>query len=220
MCYSQFAKKGFYLLQQYAVAPATLESLKEICGINEPESFGLRGGTSLALRMGHRLSIDLDFFTSNNFDTGFVFQIITKKFPSAELLLEQNQTMMFSFNEVKVDFILCPFVWLHPFDIIEGIKLISIEDIIPMKLQAASYRNAKKDYWDIAALLKNYSLDQMLKIFTAKFPQVDIGFIIHSLTDFEKADTEIYPDTRIGSTWNEIKMELIIAVREYTERQL
>ena len=188
------------MLQQNAVTPATLELLKEICGLNELESFGLRGGTSVALRMGHRLSIDLDFFTSNNFDTGFVFQTITKKFLSVELLFEQNQTMMFSINDVKVDFILPPFAWLQPFDIIEGTKSISIEDIIPMKLQAASNRNAKKDYWDIAALLKNYSLDQMLKIFTAKFPQVDIGFIIHSLTDFEKADTEIDPDTRTGST--------------------
>jgi hypothetical protein len=80
MCCSQFAKKGFYMLQQNAVAPAALELLKEICGLNELESFGLRGGTSVALRMGHRLSIDLYFFTSNNFDTGFVFQIITKNF--------------------------------------------------------------------------------------------------------------------------------------------
>ena len=102
----------------------------------------------------------------------------------------------------------------------EGTRLLSIEDIIPMKLQAASSRNAKKDYWDIAALLKKYSLDEMLKIFTAKFPQVDIGFIIHSLTDFEKADTELDPDTRTGITWNEIKKELIIAVREYTEGML
>jgi len=60
----------------------------------------------------------------------------------------------------------------------------------------------------------------MLKIFTAKFPQVDIGFIIHSLTDFEKADTELDPDTFDGITWNKIKEELIIAVKEYTERQL
>jgi len=80
--------------------------------------------------------------------------------------------------------------------------------------------NAKKDYWDIAALLKKYSLDELLKIFTAKFPQVDVGFIIHSLTDFEKADTELDPDTHTDITWNGIKKELIIAVREYTERLL
>ena len=74
------------MLQQNAVAPVTLELLKTICAISELQSFGLGGGTSLALRMGHRLSIDLDLFTNTNFNTGFVFQIITKKFPSAELL--------------------------------------------------------------------------------------------------------------------------------------
>ena len=208
------------MLQQNAVASATLELLKTICAISELESFGLGGGTSLALRMGHRLSIDLDFFTNTNFNTGLVFQIITKKFPSAELLFEQNQTMMFTINDVKVDFILYPFTWLHPFDIIEGTRLLSIEDIVPMKLQAASNRNAKKDYWDIASLLNEYSLDKMLKIFTDKFPQVDIGFIIHSLTNFEKADTELDPDTYNGTTWNEIKNELINAVRQYTEKLL
>lgn len=208
------------MLQQNAVAPATLELLKTICAINELESFGLGGGTSLALRMRHRLSIDLDFFTITNFNTRVVFQIIIKKIPSAELLFEQNQTIMFSINDVKVDFILYPFRWLQPFDVIDGTRLLSVEDMIPMKLQAASNRNSKKDYWDIAALLEKHSLDTMLKIFSAKFPQVDIGFIIHSLTDFEKADTELDPDTPTGITWSEIKMKLIIAVKEYTEKQI
>ncbi len=128
--------------------------------------------------------------------------------------------MMFSINDVKVDFILYPFTWLQPFDIIEETRLLSVEDIIPMKLQAASNRNAKKDYWDIAALLKKYSLDKMLEIFTDKFPQVDIGFVIHSLTDFEKADTELDPDILTGITWNQIKEEMIIAVKQYTENLL
>lgn len=205
------------MLQQNAVAPANLELLKKICAINELKSFGLGGGTSLALRMKHRLSIDLDFFTNTNFNTRNVFQIITKKFPSAELLFEQNQTMMFSINDVKVDFILYPFAWTQPYDVIDGTRLLSVEDIIPMKLQAASNRNSKKDYWDIAALLEKYSLDTMLKIFSAKFPQIDIGFIIHSLTDFEKADTELDPDTNTGISWNEIKKKLIIAVKQYTD---
>ncbi len=43
------------MLQQNAVAPTTLELLKTICAINELEPFALGGGTSLALRMGHRV---------------------------------------------------------------------------------------------------------------------------------------------------------------------
>ena len=205
------------MLQQNAVAPVTLELLKTICATSELEAFALRGGTSLALRMGHRVSIDLYFFTNTNFSTNSVFQIITKKFASAELLFEQNQTMMFALKDIKVDFVLYPFPWLHPFDLIEGTRLLSVEDIIPMKLQAASNRNAKKDYWDLAVLLKNYSLAEMMKIFSLKFPQIDIGFIIHSLTDFEKADTEPDPDTTDDeTTWDEIKMQLTSAVTFYT----
>ncbi len=208
------------MLYQNAVPPATLELLKAICSIKELESFSLGGGTSLALRMNHRLSVDLDFFTNVNFKTDLVFQIITKKFASAELLFEQNQTMMFSINDVKVDFVLYPFPWLHSFDIIEGTRLLSVEDIIPMKLQAASNRNAKKDYWDIATLLKKFSLGEMLKIFISKFPQIDIGFIIHSLTDFEKADTEPDPDTNNKITWEDLKNELVNAVKQYTMESL
>ncbi len=46
------------MLQQNAVSSAALELLKIICTINELEAFGLGGGTSLALRMGHRISIE------------------------------------------------------------------------------------------------------------------------------------------------------------------
>lgn len=42
-------------------SPAALELLEKIYAIKELEQFGLGGGTSLALRMGHRISIDLDF---------------------------------------------------------------------------------------------------------------------------------------------------------------
>ena len=60
----------------------------------------------------------------------------------------------------------------------------------------------------------------MLEIFKTKFPQIDIGFIIHSLTDFEKGDTELDPDIYINITWDEIKVQLINEVRNYTESLL
>lgn len=78
----------------------------------------------------------------------------------------------------------------------------------------------KKDYWDIAALLRQFSLHEMLKIFKEKFPQIDTGFIIHSLTDFEKADTELDPDTLTNITWLEIKSQLINEIRIFTEDSL
>ena len=75
---------------------------------------------------------------------------------------------------------------------------------------------SKKDFWDIAALLKQYSLDEILNLFKIKFSQVDNGFIIHSLTDFEIADMELDPDSYINITWDEIKLQITNEVRNYT----
>ena len=57
----------------------------------------------------------------------------------------------------------------------------------------------------------------MLRICKTKFPQIDIGFIIHSLTDFEKADSELDPDSYANITWDEIKSRLTNEVVKYTE---
>jgi len=121
------------MLQKNAVEPITLELLKEICALTPLTNFGLGGGTNLALRMGHRFSYDLDFFANSDFQNAWVFQTITAKFPDAILLFEQNQTMMFSINDIKIDFILYPFKWHQPFEWIEKSRLISVTDIIPMK---------------------------------------------------------------------------------------
>ena len=208
------------MLYENAITPAALELLKQLSSCKELDEFGLGGGTSIALRIGHRISIDLDFFINKEFDTARLFDFITKKFPSAELLFEKNQTLLFIVNDIKTDFVLYPFPWLHPFEVTNGIKLVSIYDIIPMKLQAVSIRNAKKDYWDISALLQQFTLQEMLTIFKNKFPQIDTGFIVHSLTDFEKADTERDPDKLTNITWEDIKSELNNKVRQFTEESL
>jgi predicted nucleotidyltransferase component of viral defense system len=204
------------MLYENAVPPATLALLKNISSLAQLNSFGLGGGTSIALRLGHRFSADLDFFTNSEFDTQAIFRLLTKEFHSAELLFEKNQTIMFSIDEIKVDFVLYPFPWLKTFEIVSAIRFLSLEDIIPMKLQAVSNRNLKRDLWDIASLLNRFPLEEMLKIFKQKFPQVDIGFIIHSLTDFEKADTEPDPDVFDNKSWDEIKHQLTSAVENYT----
>lgn len=204
------------MLQEKAVQSATLALLKKLVGVEELSSFALGGGTNLALRYGHRVSFDLDFFTNTEFDKSQLFQVITKTFPSAELLFEQNQTMLFVINDVRVDFVLYPFPWFLPFEEREGTRLISEKDIIPMKLQAVSNRNSKKDYWDIALLLGKYPLKEMIRIFKKKFPQVDEGYIIHSLTDFEEAGNQFDPDSLNSITWEEVKRILSVAVRGLT----
>jgi hypothetical protein len=209
MYYFAIEKNKFQMLFKSAVEPGTLELLKTICQLPEFNSFALGEGTNLALRNGHRLSVDLDFFTSTPFNTTGIYKAISTKFKPIELLFEQNQTMMFLINNIKVDFVLYPFDWLNSF-----------EDIIPMKLQAISNRFSKKDFWDIELLLQNFSLNKMIDIFKLKFPPADPGFIIHRLTNFEHADTEEDPVSLITKTWEEIKQNLEKTVIAYTNQFL
>ena len=204
------------MLQEKAVQPATLALLKKLVGLKELSSFALGGGTNLALRYGHRLSVDLDFFTNQPFDKPQLFQLLTKTFPDTELLFEQNQTILFVINDVRVDFVLYPFPWFLSFEETNGARLLSVRDIIPKKLQATGNRNAKKDYWDIAFLLEDYPLKKMIAIFKERFPQIDEGYIIHSLTDFEAAEGQLDPDSFTDISWEAIKKKLIEAVKELT----
>ena len=204
------------MLHKNAVEPFTLELLISLCRQEQLNSFALGGGTDIALQRGLRFSADLDFFTNLPYDTRSVYKLIISLFSNAELLFEQNQTMMFLVNEVKVDFVLYPFDWLKPFVQIEETRLISLNDIIPMKLQAISNRFSKKDFWDIDFLLSEFSLKEMIMIFKQKFPPVDTGYIIHSLTNFENAEKEPDPVCLITNTWAEVKSNLTNKVRDYT----
>jgi predicted nucleotidyltransferase component of viral defense system len=208
------------MLQQPAVEPATLELLKKICTLPAVENFALGGGTNLALRLGHRLSVDLDFFTYKPYQNSDIFQAITNAFPDALLLFEQNQTMMFNIGNVKVDFILYPFKWLYPFERMNGARLIALQDIVPMKLQALSNRFSKKDFWDVAFLLDTFSLSEMLEIFKSKFLQIDIGYIVHSLTNFEDAEKDLDPVAILPKTWEAIKKELQKTVINFTSSSI
>ena len=128
--------------------------------------------------------------------------------------------MFFFIDDIKVDFVLYPFPWLHPVEFTEDCRLLTMEDIIPLKLQATGNRQSKKDFWDIVFLLEHFSLKEMLEIFHQKFPQVDPGYIVHHLTGFDEADKQFDPDILIPRTWAEIKSTLIAQVTAFTKSSL
>lgn len=56
------------MLHTETVAGPTLELLKKLEAEAAMVDFNLAGGTSLALYLGHRISVDLDLFTLKPFD--------------------------------------------------------------------------------------------------------------------------------------------------------
>lgn len=55
-------------LQTQAVSPSLMALLQTLMGEKLLSSFSLAGGTALALRFGHRESVDIDLFTEAPFE--------------------------------------------------------------------------------------------------------------------------------------------------------
>lgn len=198
------------------VKPETLGLLETLMQLPELADFLLVGGTNLSLRFGHRISVDLDLFTNLPFDREEVYNGIRKLLPQTILIDQRRQTIWLSIDGVKVDLILHEYPYLKGCEVIQKIRFLAVEDIIPMKLEAVATRGVKKDFWDIAELLNHFSLPQMLNFYQQKYPNSDPGHVLLDMTYFADADTEQLDPMGLNDlTWNDVKDKMRQTLRDY-----
>ncbi|MBA3013100.1 MAG: nucleotidyl transferase AbiEii/AbiGii toxin family protein [Desulfobacula sp.] len=156
--------------------------------------FYLAGGTALALQIGHRDSIDFDFFTTGDFDTKLQFQKIKKDlntFKLTKIHEEKNTLTILVDNEIVLSF----FGYNYPLikEVINEkyLCLAAIEDIAAMKMSAILSRASNKDYIDLYFILQIHKLKDLLELAEKKFPDIDINLILKSLVYF--ADIAMEP---------------------------
>lgn len=202
------------------VQPQTFDLLKRLMLLSELKPFALVGGTNLSLQLGHRISIDLDIFSNTPFLSTELIPVISKTFPSFDILHSTQKSFSSLIDRVKVDIILHDYHNIEPILEIDGIRLLSIPDIIAMKLGALAQRGAKKDFWDIAELLNQYTIAQMLSFFAKKYKNHDYGYIVHSLYYFEDAERQEDPIDLKGVTWKQVKDKVKRATDEFVYHQL
>lgn len=208
------------MLHTETVAEPTLELLKRLMALPELAPFSLVGGTNLALRLGHRISVDIDLFTTVSFDLAEIKDTITDAFPNALELSARNQTLLYQINGVKTDLIRHQYLEISAVENIDGIRLASLPDIIAMKLGAVAGRGAKKDFWDIHVLLEQFSVKEMIDYYAQKYPLSDPGQVVRSLVYFEDADWQQDPIDLLKVTWPEVKANLRDHIRNYTSSML
>lgn len=174
------------MLQTQTVEPATLELLKKLQQEPLLATFNLVGGTALALRIGHRKSVDLDLFTRKEFDLEEVKSMLIEKY-DLKVSYERQQTLKGFIGGVMIDCIRFNYPHLQTPDEIDGVRLESIPDIIAMKLSAIAQNGTRiKDFIDIATLSTKYSLDEMLQFYADKFSNANIVMPAKALTYFDE----------------------------------
>ncbi len=165
--------------------------------------FALGGGTSLSLRFGHRLSVDLDYFTTGEFQPRELFDALG--LGAATILSLSRNTLSLDAGGVKIDLLRHAYPELAPIAKMDGHRLVSLPDLAAEKLNAVANGGSKKDFYDVAELLKYFSLTDMLGFFSRKYPNTDPFAVIRSLAWFEEAEQEPDPIPMLGQTWESVK---------------
>ena len=177
------------MLQKNVVSEKTYNVLKLLMKDDNFNDFNLVGGTSLALRLGHRLSNDLDLFTRKDFDTEKLKKYLIDNYDFTVSFQEKN-TLKGFINGILIDCIKYDYDNLYNVDVIDDIRMLSIEDVIAMKLVAIYQDGTRiKDFIDIAYLSNLYSLNEMIE-FCNKKTNCDNSFsIMKGLIYFDNLDS-------------------------------
>ncbi len=206
------------MLHLEAVPAGALPILKRLMALPELRDHALVGGTALALRYGHRLSVDLDLFGAQ-FDHTEIQQAIETEFGN-QFSYEPGRGKAIGvfcyIGAVKVDVVKYPPLQIREIEVIDGIRLYSDADIGAMKIQAILGRGKKKDFWDLSLLMKQHGLEHLMEWHKEKFPSQMLAISIPSaITYFNDAEDSEDPVGLQGQTWEEVKRSISKAVSDY-----
>ncbi len=187
--------------------------LKKLGSPLSSQGFYLAGGTALAIYFGHRISVDLDWFTSNVFEDGL---LVAQSLRNAGIPIEIDQvspgTLHGSIQSVRVTLLQYQYTFLEPPNHWSemGCDIASLQDLACMKLSAIAQRGARKDFCDLYALgIKCFTLQEMLGFYQKKYSIRDIGSVLYGLVYFDDAESERMPRMLWDVKWVEIKRTIL-----------
>ncbi len=159
-----------------SLTPATLRAFKQVSHLPFIENFYLAGGTGLSLHLGHRFSVDLDLFSTDEAAVGpdqrDSLRILLND-PSLAITYDKDGTFVATWQGVGVSLFRLP---LYPLVqqpvLLDGIPLATIPEIGAMKLAAIIDRGTRKDMVDLYCLLQVVSLETIFEVAAVKYARV------------------------------------------------
>ena len=92
-----------------------------------------------------------------------------------------------------------------------AVPVLSLVDLVCMKLSAIASRGAARDFWDLHVMLERGTaggtLAGALDRYRKKFPADDVGHVVRSLAYFGDADTAPLPSGLDPARWRTIKAD-------------
>ena len=191
------------------VASSTLELLRRLMKDIALRDFVLVGGTSLALQVGHRISVDIDLFSNLSFSEEALSDHLISNY-NLELDYIDKNTIKGEIEGVQVDCITHGYPWLSPFYVTSDVRFASLEDIAAMKLNAIVGNGTRiKDFIDVAYLSSYLCFNEMLNAYEKKYRMNSI-IPVKALTYFNDInfDEPIKMHGQINFNWKKIAKRL------------
>ena len=179
------------------------------CKSDISREFYLAGGTALALQLGHRHSVDLDFFSPTQSDISSLTEPLKLALNDYPLQQVHNPwgNLILTVENVRVGFYSYGYKMVQPLLEADSFSLAGSKDIGLMKFDALLSRASRKDFYDIYAICQRISIKELLALAPKKYPDVR-DFEIQAtkrMVYFERADQETDLDLIEQVEWAAVK---------------
>src|ERR1700744_1100249 len=123
------------MLHKETVHERTLDLIHRLMADENLKNFHLVGGTALALMLGHRMSVDIDLFTTAEFNGDQIAQYLKDNY-DAVFRNSRNNYIAGYIEGIQFDMLIHQYPHVMPLVNAEGIRMSSLEDIAAMKINA------------------------------------------------------------------------------------
>ena len=196
------------MLRTETVETGTLDLIKRFMSDYCFNEFNLVGGTALALKIGHRISVDIDLFSTTPFNSSELGCHLIPTYQATEVRVITNGVFCYV-NNIKIDLLSHQYPLVENITLPDGVRMVSLLDIGAMKLNAIFNSGKRlKDFVDMYALLEIYPLNELLDACCRKYVTLNINMVKNSLLFHD--DIIFTPIEYIGSeiNWPEIAERL------------
>ncbi len=182
------------------------------------EGFYLAGGTAVAIRLGHRRSVDFDWFRASDILDPLSFAAeLRKQGLSVDVLETRRSTLHAVVGGVRTSFLSYSYPLLRRPETwsATGCSVASLDDLACMKLAAIGQQGARRDFVDLHFILRDgVRLGDLLALYRKKFSVADVAHILVALTYFEDARREPMPTMLVPMNWETLEEKLRRAVKD------
>jgi hypothetical protein len=193
-----------------ALTPEQLEIFRASARLVGDWDAYLARGAALALHLGHRRSVDLDWFTRRTIPPEALASHLQRLGYKLNVHENREGTFLGRLGEVQYSVFRYQYRLVRAPAMVERCAVASLPDIAAMKLSAIVGRATKRDYVDLHAIFNaGVTLSSALSAMRRKFPGVDVAVSLRALTHFADVERQAMPDMIAPTTWKEVKRGLV-----------